>query len=78
MGILRRLKRLDERVGLLPPEGADRIGRLQWLSTSRLTGAVPHDVYRELVELHDRVARLEAAVQRLDTAEHGPRPVNGR
>lgn len=66
MGIRRRLQRLDELAGAAPPQGTDRRGRLHWLATSRLTAYVPRDVYCELVELHDRVARLEAALQRLE------------
>ena len=62
MGFLRRL---DERAGALPPAGADRRAHLAWLGGARWrSGYVPQEVYRELVELHDRVERLEAEVRR--------------
>jgi len=66
--ILRRLSRLDDKVGIRgsrPKPGQSRRDYLAGIARSRFTGYVPNSVYLELVELHDRVAALEATVAEL-------------
>jgi hypothetical protein len=66
--ILARLSRLDDRIGIRgarPKPGQSRRDFLASIARSRLTGYVPNSVYLELVELHDRVAALEATVDQL-------------
>jgi hypothetical protein len=67
MGLMQRLRRLDQKAGLIPPDGRAQSRRdyLDWLARRRLQAHVPPEVYAELVELHDRVARLEAEVASL-------------
>jgi hypothetical protein len=69
MGIMRRLNSLDARLGIAragPREGQSRRDYLEGLSRRSLLGYENPHVYRELVELHDRVAVLE---KRLDVLE---------
>ena len=69
MSIFQRLSRLDDRVGLpsaRPRPGESRRDYLASIARSRwLGGYVPNQVYLELVELHDKVASLEARVELL-------------
>lgn len=68
MGILGRLARLDEKSGVKgpgPAPGQSRRDYLADIAGSRLSSFVPKSVYLELVELHDRVAALEAALEQL-------------
>ncbi len=68
MSIFQRLSRLDDRVGLLcsrPRPGESRRDYLASIARS-LGGSVPNQVYLELVELHDKVASLEARVELLE------------
>ena len=68
MDIFARLSRLDDKIGIRasrPKPGQSRRDYLAGIGRSRLTGYVPNSVYLELVELHDRVAALEATVAEL-------------
>lgn len=67
MGMMQRLRRLDERVGFLGRAGLSRRDYLAKLANSRIAtaGPVPAEVYAELVDLHDKVARLERVVDQL-------------
>lgn len=65
MGLMQRLQRLDQRAGVAPVAGQSRRDFLEWLARRRLQAYVPVEVYAELVELHDKVARLEATVEAL-------------
>lgn len=67
VGILDRLNRLDDKVGSRaagPRPGETRRDYLSSFAHLRW-GYVPRSVYLELVELHDRVAALEAEVAEL-------------
>jgi hypothetical protein len=65
MGIVDRLYRLDRRAGLggkRRRQDEERRDYLARLATRTVVAYVPIEVYEELVDLHDRVARLEAAL----------------
>ena len=64
MGLMQRLRRLDERAGLVGRAGLSRRDYFAKLANSRIAtaGPVSAEVYAELVDLHDKVARLERAV----------------
>jgi hypothetical protein len=69
VGILNRLSRLDDKLGMQgigPRAGESRRDFLERLARSRMMAYVPRSVYVELVELHDRVAALEATVAQLE------------
>ena len=70
MGVMQRLRRFDDRVGQrfggLRKSTESRRDYLDRLGRTSFTGYVPREVYAELIELHDRVARLEATVARLE------------
>lgn len=68
MGILDSLARLDDKVGIraaFPRRGQSQRDFLANAARSRRSGYVPQAVYRELVELHDKVAALEVQLTRL-------------
>jgi hypothetical protein len=65
MGIADRLDRLDRRFRLgdnRQRPGESRRDYLARLASRTVVAYVPLEVYEELVELHDRVERLEAAL----------------
>ena len=67
MGVLDRLDRLDLKMGfqrMRPRPGEIRRDFFDRVGNARFQAYVPRSVYLELVELHDRVAALEA---RLDS-----------
>ncbi len=66
LGLVQLLQRLDQRAGVAPPPGQSRRDFLDWLAQRRLQAYVPREVYAELVELHDKVARLEAQVAAME------------
>jgi hypothetical protein len=68
MGIMARLRRLDERVGALREGESRRDYIARRASGPWLRYENPH-VYREVVELHDRVTALEAKLAAIEAGK---------
>ena len=62
---MQRLRSLDQRVGGVRRDNEPRRDYLARLHNGRVAVYVPREVYGELVELHDKVAKLEATVAQL-------------
>lgn len=73
MGIMQSLRQVDQRVIRARGRRGDESQRdyLARLSAHGIEAFVQREVYAELVELHDKVATLEATVARLQ-AERQP------
>ena len=73
MGIFERLRALDRRMGIGRRDGESR--RDFFERCARRSAYVPSELYWELVELHDRVAALEAAagIQDMPSADAASR-----
>lgn len=72
MGIMQSLRRVDQRVARTRRDDESQRDYLARLGDRRVEFYVPREVYAELVQLHDKVATLEATVARLQT-ERQPR-----
>jgi hypothetical protein len=71
MGIMQSLRRVDQRVARTRRDDESQRDYLARLGERRVEIYVPREVYAELVDLHDKVAALEASVARLQ-AERQP------
>lgn len=71
MGIMQSLRRADQRVARTRRDDESQRDYLARLGDRRVEIYVPREVYAELVDLHDKVAALEATVARLQ-AEQQP------
>jgi hypothetical protein len=71
MGIMQSLRRVDQRVARTRRDDESQRDYLARLGERRVEVYVPREVYAELVDLHDKVAALEASVARLQ-AERQP------
>lgn len=71
MGIMQSLRRVDQRVARTRRDHESQRDYLARLGDRRVEIYVPREVYAELVDLHDKVAALEATVARLQ-AERQP------
>jgi hypothetical protein len=65
MGIMQSLRRVDQRVARTRRDDESQRDYLARLGDRRVEIYVPREVYAELVDLHDKVAALEATVARL-------------
>lgn len=65
MGIMQSLRRVDQRVTGTRRDDESQRDYLARLGDKRVEIYVPREVYAELVDLHDKVAALEATVARL-------------
>jgi hypothetical protein len=71
MGIMQSLRRVDQRVARTRRDDESQRDYLARLGDRRVEIYVPREVYAELVQLHDKMATLEATVARLQ-AERQP------
>ena len=71
MGIMQSLRRVDQRVTGTRRDEESQRDYLARLGDKRTVVYVPREVYDELVQLHDKMAALEATVGRLQ-AEREP------
>lgn len=71
MGIMQSLRRVDQRVTGTRRDDESQRDYLARLGDKRTVVYVPREVYAELVQLHDKMATLEATVARLQ-AERQP------
>lgn len=76
MGIMQSLRHVDQRVTRTRRGDESQRDYLARLGANRIEAFVPREVYAELVQLHDRVATLEATVARLQ-AERQPHRTEG-
>ncbi len=68
MGFINRLNKLDDKLGMGAGirKGESRRDYLGRLARRRFLGYADPNVYRELVDLHDKVASLEDRVAKIE------------